>query len=123
MLRDLLRGRPRDITPHNRPTCFDSMGGGGGVHVLSGTTVSELKNTPYADILAWLTAGEPVFFSHVQSSSVAVFTATQWNKAKNRIVFVNTGLIYDGSANNIHTIIYKSSGELEEKSVTVTAAT
>lgn len=29
MLRDLLKGKPRDITPKNRPTCFDSLGGGG----------------------------------------------------------------------------------------------
>lgn len=28
MLNDLLRGRMRDITPKNRPTCFQGMGGG-----------------------------------------------------------------------------------------------
>ena len=34
MLKDLLKGRPRDITPHNRPTCFDGMGGGSSVCII-----------------------------------------------------------------------------------------
>ena len=55
MLKDLLRGKPRDITPKNRCGCFDSLGGsgsggGGRVVMLSAvSTTKEYERTIYGE--------------------------------------------------------------------------
>lgn len=74
MLKDLLKGKCRDITPKGRECCFDSLGGGGGcdlviaceaidgvygrfnfdtMRIVSGSyadTVKKIKENGYADI-------------------------------------------------------------------------
>ena len=53
MLKDLLKGRMRDITPTNRPTCFDSVKGGGLeplIVIFTGTSTSITPSVSKAEI-------------------------------------------------------------------------
>lgn len=63
MLKDLLRGKPRDITPHNRPTCFDGLSGGGsgGDGAFCVNVARNSADKTYEEIIAAYEAGLYVY--------------------------------------------------------------
>lgn len=64
MLKDLLKGRMRDITPTNRPTCFDSVKGGGLeplIVIFTGTSTSITPSVSKAEIYSAFEENKLIF--------------------------------------------------------------
>ena len=75
MLNDLLRGKPRDITPHNRPTCFDGLSDGdsGGAYVVRLDHGATVHNEDVQAIVAKVIAGTPVIAVVSKETSAEVY--------------------------------------------------